>query len=36
VPQLTGAIFAAVLAAFAEEQGFNERKRLLLVLDGAG
>jgi hypothetical protein len=36
VPQLTAEIFAAVLAAFAEEQGFNERKRLLLVLDGAG
>jgi hypothetical protein len=36
VPQLTAAIFAAVLAAFVEEQEFNERKRLLLVLDGAG
>ena len=36
VPQLTGAVFAAVFAAFVEEQGFNERKRLMLVLDGAG
>ena len=36
VPQLTAAVFAAVLAAFAEEQGFSHRKRLLLVLDGAG
>jgi len=36
VPQLNAAVFAAVFAAFAEEQGFNDRKRLLLVLDGAG
>lgn len=36
VPELTGAVFASVLAAFIEEQGFDERKRLLLVLDGAG
>jgi transposase len=36
VPQLNGEVFAATLQAFAEEQGFNERKRLLLVLDGAG
>jgi transposase len=36
VPQLDAKIFAAVLAAFVEEQGFDERKRLLLVLDGAG
>ena len=36
VPHLDGPIFAAVLAAFIEEQGFHERKRLLLVLDGAG
>lgn len=36
VPQLTAAVFASVLAAFIEEQGFNERKRLMLVLDGAG
>jgi len=28
VPQLTGEIFAAVLAAFIEEQGFDERKTL--------
>lgn len=36
VPQLNAEIFAATLAAFVEEQGFDERKRLLLVLDGAG
>src|SRR5215213_8578194 len=36
VPQLTAAVFAAVLTAFIEEQEFDERKRLLLVLDGAG
>lgn len=36
LPQLTAAVFAAVLAAFVEEQAFNEQKRLLLVLDGAG
>lgn len=36
VPQLTAAVFAAVLAAFAEEQGFDECKRMLLVLDSAG
>jgi hypothetical protein len=36
VPQLNATIFAAVFAAFVEEQGFDERKRLLLVLDGAG
>lgn len=36
VPQLTAEVFASVLAGFIEEQGFNEGKRLLLVLDGAG
>jgi hypothetical protein len=36
VPQLDAAVFVATLQAFVEEQGFNERKRLLLVLDGAG
>jgi hypothetical protein len=36
VPQLNAAVFASVLAAFVEEQGFDGRKRLLLVLDGAG
>lgn len=36
VPQLDTAVFVATLQAFVEEQGFNERKRLLLVLDGAG
>jgi hypothetical protein len=36
VPQLTAAVFASVLDAFVEEQGFDERKRLMLVLDGAG
>jgi len=36
VPHLDAAIFNAILAAFVEEQGFGERKRLLLVLDGAG
>jgi hypothetical protein len=36
VPELTAAVFASVFAAFVEEQGFNENKRLLLVLDGAG
>ena len=30
VPELTAAVFAAVFAAFVEEQGFNENKRLLL------
>jgi hypothetical protein len=36
VPQLNARVFAAILAAFVEEQGFDDRKRLLLVLDGAG
>jgi hypothetical protein len=36
VPQLTATVFASVLDAFVEEQGFDERKRLMLVLDGAG
>jgi hypothetical protein len=36
VPHLDAKVFAALLAAFVEEHGFNERKRLLLVLDGAG
>ena len=36
VPELTAAVFASVLTAFVEEQGFDERKRLLLVLDSAG
>lgn len=36
IPQLNAAVFAAVLAAFVKEEGFNEKKRLLLVLDGAG
>lgn len=36
LPQLSAAVFAAVLAAFVKEEGFNEKKRLLLVLDGAG
>lgn len=36
VPRLDAVIFAATLVAFVEEQGFGERKRLLLVLDGAG
>lgn len=36
VPTLDGEVFRALLLAFAEELGLSERRRVLLVLDGAG
>ncbi len=36
VPAINARIFSALLAAFAEEQGVGERKRILLVIDQAG
>ena len=36
VPALNAQIFSAILAAFAREQQVGRRKRILLVLDGAG
>jgi transposase len=36
VPELNAAVFELLLRAFAEEQGFGRRKRILLVLDQAG
>jgi len=36
VPRINLEIFAAVLAAFAEEQGAGREKVILLTLDGAG
>lgn len=36
VPTINARIFSLLLAAFAEEQGVGERKRILLVIDQAG
>ena len=36
VPALNAQIYSAILAAFAQEQQVGPRKRILLVLDGAG
>jgi transposase len=36
VPTLNAQVMSAMLAAFAEEQEVGRKKRILLVLDGAG
>lgn len=36
VPRLSADIFALILLAFAAEQGVGKKKRILMVLDGAG